>query len=63
MKYLLLLAFLSVISIACSWSPTGGYAPGQVDCPDKSLVRAASDISATKKKNGLKAVTRLPMRI
>ncbi|CAG87754.1 DEHA2E04774p [Debaryomyces hansenii CBS767] len=49
MKYLLLLAFLSVISIACSWSPTGGYAPGQVDCPDKSLVRAASDISDEEK--------------
>lgn len=49
MKYLLLLAFLSVISIAFSWSPTGGYAPGKVDCPDKSLVRAASDISDEEK--------------
>lgn len=49
MKYLLLLAFLSVISIAFSWSPTGGYAPGKVDCPDKSLVRDASDISDEEK--------------
>lgn len=49
MKYLLLLALLSVISIASSWSPTGGYAPGKVDCPDKSLVRDASDISDEEK--------------
>lgn len=50
MKYLLFLfTFLSVISTALSWSPTGGYAPGKVDCPDKSLVRAASDISDEEK--------------
>jgi len=51
MKYLLFLfSFLSVIAIAFSWSPTGGYAPGKVDCPDKSLVRAATDISDEEKK-------------
>lgn len=28
-----------------AWSPTGGYAPGAIDCPEGSLVRVASNIS------------------
>lgn len=36
---------LLLAASAAAWSPTGGYAPGQIDCPDGSFVRAANNLS------------------
>lgn len=30
---------------ALAWSPTGGYAPGKISCPDENFVRAAQNLS------------------
>ncbi|SGZ48731.1 CIC11C00000003222 [Sungouiella intermedia] len=32
-------------SSVAAWSPSGGYAPGQIDCPSGSFVRSANNIS------------------
>lgn len=37
------LALLAATVLA--WSPTGGYAPGKIDCPDDNFVRAANNLS------------------
>ncbi|WPK27627.1 hypothetical protein PUMCH_005023 [Australozyma saopauloensis] len=42
----LLIASLQVVSLAVARSPTGGYAPGKVDCPSGNLVREAKDLSS-----------------
>lgn len=49
MKFFFLFAFLSAITTAVCWSPTGGYAPGTVECPSKDLVRIANDTSDEEK--------------
>lgn len=49
MKYFVLFTLLNIIGLALCWSPTGGYAPGEVDCPSKDLVRSASDLSDEEK--------------
>lgn len=41
-----LAAILPVLALAEAESPTGGYAPGQVQCPSGSLVREASGLSS-----------------
>lgn len=37
---------LAAVAPVLAWSPTGGYAPGEIDCPSGSLVRDASNISS-----------------
>lgn len=37
------LAYL--VGAALAWSPTGGYAPGKISCPDENFVRAALNLS------------------
>lgn len=39
------LGALLLAGLAAAWSPTGGYAPGEVDCPDTTLVRTADNVS------------------
>lgn len=44
MKYWLILLLQALAVVARS--PTGGYAPGNVTCPDKDIVRDAKDLSS-----------------
>ncbi|CAH6722453.1 lysophospholipase 1 [[Candida] jaroonii] len=44
MKYWLILLLQALAVLARS--PTGGYAPGNVTCPDKDIVREANDLSS-----------------
>lgn len=42
MKWILLLASALLVN---AWSPSGGYAPANVSCPDKDLLRDATGLS------------------
>lgn len=50
MNYLSLLVFITLVQWVYCWSPTNGYAPGKVSCPnDDDFVRDATTISSDEK--------------
>lgn len=40
-----LYSLLIVAACVTAWSPSGGYAPGKIDCPDENFLRPANNIS------------------
>lgn len=40
-----LLPLLLLAASVTAWSPTGGYAPGKIDCPSENFLRVANNIS------------------
>lgn len=49
MNILDLFALLLFVSVVICWSPTDGYAPGNVSCPSKDLTRDADSLSKEEK--------------